>query len=75
MNVVHAHVTPHKWVINQHGSDSAMFEDVGGDDPFLANNRNLSDILAAKEIPHRLHVWEGRAHRGCYWRKMVPLYV
>jgi len=48
---------------------------IGGDDPFLANNRNLSDILAAKGIPHRLHVWEGRAHRGCYWRKMAPLYV
>jgi len=48
---------------------------IGSDDPFLANNRHLSDILAAKGIPHKLHVWEGRAHRGCYWRRMAPLYL
>ena len=30
MNDVHARLTPHKWQINQHGSDPAVFEDVGG---------------------------------------------
>lgn len=48
---------------------------IGREDPFLANNRYLSRILANKGIPHHLHVWEGRAHRGRYWRQMVPLYV
>ncbi len=30
MNDVHARLTPHKWVINQHGSRPDAFEDVGG---------------------------------------------
>jgi 2',3'-cyclic-nucleotide 2'-phosphodiesterase (5'-nucleotidase family) len=29
-NDVHARLTPHKWVINQHGSAPDVFEDVGG---------------------------------------------
>lgn len=48
---------------------------IGAEDPFLDNNRRLSDILHAKGIRHALHVWEGRAHRAHYWRKMAPLYV
>jgi len=48
---------------------------VGSEDPFLGNNRQLSEILAAKDIPHRLHVWDGRAHRGHAWRKMAPIYL
>ena len=30
MNDVHARVTPHKWIINQHSSTNFGFEDVGG---------------------------------------------
>jgi 2',3'-cyclic-nucleotide 2'-phosphodiesterase (5'-nucleotidase family) len=30
MNDVHARLTPHKWVISQHGSNPDVFEDVGG---------------------------------------------
>lgn len=48
---------------------------VGCDDPFLHNNRQLSDTLNAKGVRHRFHVWQGRAHRGQYWRRMAPLYV
>lgn len=48
---------------------------IGDQDPFLDNNRHLSALLAAKDIPHRLHLWHGRAHRGRYWRQMAPLYV
>lgn len=48
---------------------------IGATDPFLENNRQLSDILATKGIPHRLHVWDGRAHRAGAWRKMASLYV
>lgn len=48
---------------------------IGGEDPFLGNNRHLSDILHSKGIRHNLHVWDGRAHRGYYWRRMAPLYI
>lgn len=48
---------------------------VGEEDPFLANNRCLSEILHRKNIPHQLHIWEGRAHRGYYWRRMAPAYI
>lgn len=48
---------------------------IGKEDPFLDNNRHLSRILADKGIPHALHEWEGRAHRGRYWRQMTKLYV
>lgn len=38
---------------------------IGGGDPFLHT----------KGIRHQLHVWEGRAHRGHYWRRMAQLYI
>lgn len=48
---------------------------VGGEDPFLENNRHLSHVLWSKGIPNSLHTWDGRAHQGHAWRKMAPLYV
>lgn len=48
---------------------------VGAEDPFIANNRHLSAVLASKGIGHRLEIWDGRAHRGSAWRKMVEIYV
>ncbi len=48
---------------------------VGDQDPFLANNMSLSRVLEAKNISHRFHVWQGRAHQGQSWRKMAQLYV
>lgn len=48
---------------------------IGSDDPFLDNNRQLSTILHAKGVGHQLHVWDGRAHRGQYWRRMAALYI
>ena len=48
---------------------------IGAEDPFLDDNRRLSAILAAKSIPHRLEIWDGRAHRGSAWRKMAEIYV
>jgi esterase/lipase superfamily enzyme len=48
---------------------------IGDEDPFLDNNRHLSWLLGQKGIPHNFHVWQGRAHRGRYWRQMAPLYV
>lgn len=48
---------------------------IGNEDPFFDNNVKLADTLYGKGIDHRLHVWEGRAHRGSAWRKMAPLYL
>lgn len=48
---------------------------VGKDDPFLENNLELSKILWSKGIWHALHQWNGRAHRGRYWRQMAQLYL
>ncbi|MFA5985420.1 MAG: alpha/beta hydrolase-fold protein [Methylococcaceae bacterium] len=48
---------------------------IGKDDPFLENNHHLSHILWCKGIPHSVHEWEGRAHRGSYWRQMAALYL
>ena len=48
---------------------------IGEEDPFKANNEHLSQILHAKEINHRLVYWHDRAHRGYYWRQMVPHFL
>lgn len=48
---------------------------IGKDDPFLDNNRDLSQKLWEKGCWNALHVWDGRAHRGGYWRRMAPLYL
>jgi esterase/lipase superfamily enzyme len=48
---------------------------IGKEDPFLDNNRHLSHMLWSKGIWHAMHEWDGRAHRGSYWRQMVPLYL
>lgn len=48
---------------------------IGQEDPFLQNNLELSAILQEKNIPHQLIIWDGRAHKGKYWRRMAPLYV
>ncbi|MEH6452805.1 MAG: alpha/beta hydrolase-fold protein [Psychromonas sp.] len=48
---------------------------IGKEDPFLQNNHKISDILNHKGIAHRMFEWDDRAHRGRYWRRMVPLYL
>lgn len=48
---------------------------IGEEDPFRGNNEYLSSILSNKGISHQLHLWQERAHRGSYWRKMVQLYL
>lgn len=48
---------------------------IGAEDPFLENNHHLSRLLQQKGIEHRLHLWEGRAHRAGSWRRMAPLYI
>ncbi len=48
---------------------------IGKEDPFHDNNQYLSQILWLKGIWHAMHKWDGRAHRGSYWRQMVSLYI
>jgi esterase/lipase superfamily enzyme len=48
---------------------------IGAEDPFRPNNEYLSHLLNCKGIPHQLHIWDDRAHRGYYWRRMVNLYL
>lgn len=48
---------------------------IGEADPFRGNNEHLSQILHTKGIDHQLHLWQDRAHRGYYWRRMAPLYI
>ncbi|WP_246611952.1 esterase family protein [Agarivorans aestuarii] len=48
---------------------------IGNQDPFLQNNHTLSHILNHKGLNHRMIEWQGRAHRGRYWREMVPQYL
>ena len=48
---------------------------VGDEDPFVENTRQFSDVLARKGINHSLHVWQGRAHKGHYWRRMATEYL
>lgn len=48
---------------------------IGDQDPFLDNNLKFSEVLWQKGISHALHQWQGRAHRGRYWREMVKIYL
>ncbi len=48
---------------------------IGDEDAFCRNNREFSEVLTEKGIPHALHVWDGEAHRPRYWRQMVKLYL
>ncbi|MEQ1530044.1 MAG: alpha/beta hydrolase-fold protein [Methylococcales bacterium] len=59
----------------QHLRGMDMVFAIGKQDPFIENNRYLSHLLWSKGIWHAMHEWDGRAHRGKYWRKMAPLYL
>lgn len=62
------------WRLNHLRSIDFVFT-IGKEDPFLGNNHYLSNILNCKGIRHSMHEWEGRAHRGSYWRQMATIYV
>jgi len=48
---------------------------IGEDDPFYADNVQLTAAMAAKKIPHALKVWCGDVHRFRYWRQMIRIYL
>jgi len=48
---------------------------VGKEDPFLSNNQHLSQVMWEKGITHQFIEWDGHAHTGYYWRRMIDLYL
>jgi esterase/lipase superfamily enzyme len=48
---------------------------VGEHDPFLEDNKRLSDQLWQKGIWHQFRLWSGRAHGYRRWREMVPWFL
>ena len=48
---------------------------VGHDDPLLASNQRLSDLLWQKSIWHALRVWDGFAHDWPIWESMLQRYL
>jgi esterase/lipase superfamily enzyme len=48
---------------------------VGREDPLLASNQALSDVLWRKGIWNALRVWDGMAHDWPYWEKMLHQYL
>ncbi len=59
----------------QHLRNMDIILTIGRDDPFIEDNRYLSSILNENGIAHKLHIWDGRAHSGYYWRRMAQLYI
>jgi len=48
---------------------------IGENDPFLDDNRRLSDTLWQKGVWHLFRTWSGRAHGYRRWREMVGWFV
>lgn len=48
---------------------------IGEEDPFRAQNERLCRLLWEKGAQPKLHLWQDRAHRGYYWRRMAALYL
>lgn len=48
---------------------------IGETDPFVHDNRELSNVLWNKGINTQLYIWDNYAHRPRYWRQMVKLYL
>lgn len=48
---------------------------IGEEDPFLENNLEMANAMAAKKIPHSIRVWCDNAHRFRHWRQMIRIYL
>jgi esterase/lipase superfamily enzyme len=48
---------------------------IGRDDPNLADNQHLSDVLWSKGIWHAFRLWDGWAHDWPWWRQMIRAYI
>lgn len=48
---------------------------IGKEDPFYFNNVYLSEVMDQKCIFHNRIDWDGHAHTGYYWRRMLSYYL
>lgn len=48
---------------------------IGENDPFLDDNKRLSEILWQRGIWHQFRTWNGRAHGYRRWREMVGWFL
>ena len=48
---------------------------IGKDDPNLADNQHLSNVLWGKGIWHAFRLWDGWAHDWPWWRQMIRQYI
>lgn len=48
---------------------------VGENDPFLDDNRRLSETFWQKGVWHQFRVWSGRAHGFRRWREMLGWFI
>lgn len=48
---------------------------IGENDPFLDDNRRLSETLWQKGVWHQFRLWSGRAHGYRRWREMLTCFV
>lgn len=48
---------------------------IGETDPFIWDNREFSELLWHKDVPHQFYIWDNYAHRPRYWKQMVKLYL
>ena len=71
------HFVPNLWdeCLLSHLRKMRIVLAVGAEDPFYDSNVALSQALDEKQIPNRLFVWDGEAHRSRHWRSMAKLYL
>jgi len=64
------------WFLDQYRHHTRLVLVTGEDDICLAENQRLSQIMAAREIPHTLDVWGDRTgHDWPWWQRMAVKYL
>lgn len=64
------------WYLDKYRRNGNYVLATGWDDQCLAQNQALGEILAAKGIPHQLHVWDAEhTHDWPTWRQMAQRYL
>ena len=63
------------WYLDRYRRNTCILA-TGWDDHCLEQNRNLDRVLASKEIPHQLYIWDSwNSHDWPTWQRMVQLYL
>ncbi|MFP5211238.1 MAG: esterase family protein [Acidobacteriota bacterium] len=63
------------WYLDRYRRNTCILA-TGWDDHCLEQNRSLDRVLAAKEIPHQLYIWDSsNSHDWPTWQRMIQLYL